>query len=150
MAFAAMNKLLTPLMTMLDKSKFRKANNGKEWLLDFVISDDEDLEIILSDIDGQPDENKFEIACQLIQRIAEIKELSVDLLNESIQEDGDWWLNVLNLATKPENNNGQFSIQLGFESNESPHKYMYTDFEVIFSLSGKNKFSPLRTSIGHC
>jgi hypothetical protein len=135
---------------MLDKSKFRKASNGKEWLLDFVISDDEDLEIILSDIDGQPDEKKFEIACQVIERISEIKELSVELLRESIKEDGDWWLNVLNLVMEPDKDNREFSIQLGFESNESPHKYMYTDFEVFFSLSSENKFSPLRTSIGHC
>jgi hypothetical protein len=137
-------------MTMLDKSKFRKASNGNEWLLDFVISDDEDLEVILSDIDGQPDEKTFETACQVIERITEIKKLSVDLLSESIKENGDWWLNVLNLGIEPENNTGQFSIQLGFESNESPHKYMYTDFKVIFSMSDENKFSPLRTSIGHC
>jgi hypothetical protein len=98
----------------------------------------------------QPGPSHLSTAKLAFARFAEVRTLSIRLLQSFVHEPGSWSFDELNVGKDADHNRCDFQTALSFSPNDGSDSYGYTSFVVCFRItegSRKHHLHPFKTVI---
>lgn len=108
------------------------------------------LEVLIAGSLEQPDPDHLATAKLVAGRFAEVKALSVRLLQSFVPEPGSWSCDELNVGADAQRNLCDFQTALSFSPSAGSDAYGYTSFVVCFRITKgprKHRLHPFKTII---
>ena len=101
----------------------------------WMVRNDDGFEVVITGGPEHPSPSHLTTAQLAFSQLAEVRNLSVRLLQSFVHEPGSWSLDELNVGKDADQNRCDFQVALSFSPGDGSDSYGYTSFVVCFRIS---------------
>lgn len=120
---------------MFDLTKMRKEQGTTNWFCE----GQDGSELFVGGTDEGPLASALTDATLIVSEYEQIKTKAISLLESFIKDRGSWHVGATVVGPFQSPKDGDFTVELGFESDHNGHEYSSTGFTVHFTLNKKGR-----------
>lgn len=134
---------------MYDLTKLKRDKLSTNWYCEAA----DGSELFVRGSEAGPDSDSVADASIVVSQYSRVKEQAIGLLESFMKDRGRWFLRTIVVGPFAAANEGDFKVELGFESDANRDEYSCTGFTVYFTLTKqapvtlRNKPQPFKFTV---
>jgi|SRR5688572_22332281 len=116
---------------MYDLTKLTRESGSTDWYCQGA----DGSELFVRGSEEGPNSESVADASIVVSQYRQVKEQAIGLLESFMKDRGKWFLNTVSVGPFAVASDGDFKVELGFESDANRYAYSYTGFTVYFTLT---------------